>query len=82
MRVRVNFYGVLREDLGTSRAEFELDGEHPTIADLVARLTDDHPGLESRLASTAFAVENRVVDRTSTLYDGAVVDLLPPVSGG
>lgn len=82
MRVRVNFYGVLKEDVGTARTDVELDHEQPTIADLTARLAEDHPALASRLSSTAFAVGNRVVDRTFTLADGAQVDLLPPVSGG
>ncbi len=82
MRVRVNFYGVLKEDVGTSQADVKLDGHQPTVDDLIARLIDAYPAIEPRLASTAFAVQNRVVDRTFTLDDGVEVDLLPPVSGG
>ncbi len=82
MRVQVNFYGVLKEDVGAPQAEIELTGDRPTIEDLIARLIHDHPAIEARLASTAFAVDNRVVDRAFVLDDGVQVDLLPPVSGG
>lgn len=82
MRVRVVFYGVLKEDVGTSQAEIDLDAEQPTIDDLIAQLAEAYPALGSRLASTAFAVENRVVDRAFELDDDVEVDLLPPVSGG
>jgi len=82
MQVRVNFYGVLKEDAGTSQAEVDLNGPKPTIADLSNRLVESYPGLASRLASTAFAVDSQVVDRDFVLEDNAQVDLLPPVSGG
>ena len=81
-RVRVNFYGVLKEDVGASQVEVELTGDKPTIDDLIVRLIHDHPIIQPRLASTAFAVENRVVNRWFALDDGVDVDLLPPVSGG
>lgn len=82
MRVRVNFYGVLKEDVGAPQSDIELTAEAPTIEDLIARLVHEHPAIEARLAATAVAVENRVVDRAFALDDGAEVDLLPPVSGG
>lgn len=82
MRVRVNFYGVLKEDVGTSQTEVELSVDRPTIDDLATRLESTYPELASRLATTAFAVDSQVVDRDFVLNDNAQVDLLPPVSGG
>lgn len=82
MQVRVNFYGVLKEDAGTSQAEVDLNVTTPTIADLSNRLAESYPGLASRLASTAFAVNSQIVDRDFVLNENAQVDLLPPVSGG
>lgn len=82
MRVRVVFYGVLQEDVGTTEKNLDLASEAPTVADLVAQLEAAYPILTSRLESVAFAVDDQVVDLSHTLHDGAKVDLLPPVSGG
>lgn len=82
MRVRVNFYGVLKEDAGTPQTEVELSAHEPSIANLATRLAEIYPGLAARLASTAFAVDNQVVDRAFLLAEDVEVDLLPPVSGG
>lgn len=68
--------------VGSAETEHDLpDGS--TVADLVERLTAEHPALESLWPRLAVAVDGEVAgDRTVTLHDGAEVALLPPVSGG
>lgn len=82
MRVRVEFYGRLREAAGVRDREVRVDGAAPTLADLADRLREEHPGLADHLEGAAFAVGERLVDRERALEAGDVVGILPPVSGG
>ena len=82
MRVRVVFYGVLKEDVGATEQTLELPSAQSTVEDLIAQLEAAYPTLASRMDSVALAVNDQIVDRSFTLDDGAKVDLLPPVSGG
>jgi molybdopterin converting factor subunit 1 len=79
MRVRVLYFGVLKDVAGGSRAEMELE-EGASVADLLAR----HRGQETAAVwdSIAVAVNQEYARAEDVLKDGDEVALLPPVSGG
>lgn len=81
MRVRVRLYGRLKESAGSPARVVELDGDAPTVGDLLARLREE-VDLGGELDSLALTVGDEVVDAGRPLRDGDEVGLLPPVSGG
>lgn len=76
------YYGRLKREAGRPGRSVELDGEAPTVDDLVRRLEElDFASVEA-LEGVAFSVGDELVDRARTLREGERVGLLPPVSGG
>lgn len=82
MKVRVEFYGRLREAAGVREGEVRVEGDAPTVADLADRLREEHPGLADHLEGAAFSVGDRLAGPERSLEAGQVVGVLPPVSGG
>ena len=78
MRVRVLYFGVLKESLGRESEMVELP-EAARVADLMARFEGE--GAEW-MRSIAVAVNREYARREDVLRDGDEVALLPPVSGG
>ena len=81
MRTTVEYYGVLRSIAGCRSEELTL-AEGATVAEVVAAVSAAHPGIAGALRGVATAVDERLVARTEPVPPGAVVALLPPVSGG
>ena len=85
MRVRVLFFGPLRDITGTPEEEVCLEGEEAQGASL-GRLFDRYAGRHPRLAAMRDAIvlaRNQEFGGYSTpLADGDEVAFLPPVSGG
>ena len=79
MRVRVLYFGVLKDIAGGSRAEMELE-EGASVADLLARHRGS--GAASVWDSIAVAVNQEYARVGDVLRDGDEIALLPPVSGG
>ena len=83
MRVRVLFFGILRESFGASERWVDLPDERPAVHELLAQLESaagpDLAGLWPRLA---IAVNQHYVRGEQLLKPGDEVALLPPVSGG
>ena len=81
MRVRVLYFGVLKDVAGQGRAEMELE-EGASVADLLIQ----HRGLGMAAGSIwdsiAVAVNQEYARVGDVLKDGDEVALLPPVSGG
>ena len=78
MRVRVQYFGVLREALGHG-VDVELDSGS-TVGDLLQRL---RAGADAGVwAGIAVAVNCEYANRSRVLADGDDVAILPPVSGG
>ena len=77
--VRVLSFGVLRDWLGTRAATVELS-DGATVADLLARLSEERP--EFSLRGIAVSVNSEFAGVAAVLRDGDEVGLLPPVSGG
>ena len=81
MRVRVLFFGMLRDITGGSAETIELPDES-SVADLLARCGSKNARLKECLGSLAVAVNQRYADPSTKLQSGDEVALLPPVSGG
>lgn len=81
MTIRVLAFARLRELLGFSTRELDLD-DGATVADLWARLARDVAGLDGLRASTRFARNGALTAATGALRDGDEIALLPPVGGG
>ncbi|MEZ5976619.1 MAG: molybdenum cofactor biosynthesis protein MoaE [Planctomycetota bacterium] len=81
MRCRVELFAGLRERAGT--ASLEVDGlpERATVADLKRALERARPDIGG-LTHVRAVLGTNYVDDGAALADGAVVHLLPPVSGG
>jgi MoaE-MoaD fusion protein len=81
MKVDVLFFAAAREKAGVAQTTVHLrDGA--TVADLWRRLGDDVAALAPVLPSCRAAVDEEFAPATTPLRDGAVVAVLPPVSGG
>lgn len=79
MRIRVLYFGVLKDVMGRSGTEMEL-GEGASVAELLAvhRASVKAPVWDS----VAVAVNQEYARVGDVLKDGDEVALLPPVSGG
>jgi molybdopterin converting factor subunit 1 len=78
MRVKVLYFGVLKESLGRVSEEVEL-AEGARVADLMARYENES---SEWMRSIAVAVNREYARGEDVLRDGDEVALLPPVSGG
>jgi len=79
MHVRILPFGVLKDSLGADPFLLDLPGG-ATVADLLARLRLQSPGLEA--LGIAVSVNAEYAERKQVLRDNDEVGLLPPVSGG
>jgi MoaE-MoaD fusion protein len=81
MRVRVLFFGQLREITGVEQEEAELS-EGARVQDLFERYGRRFPKLASFRASIAASVNQEYAAWRAPLASGDEVAFLPPVSGG
>jgi len=81
MRVRVLFFGLLREITGTSQEEIDLPGT-PTAGDLFEHYANRFSKLHGLRASIVLARNREFVGPQALLAEGDEVAFLPPVSGG
>lgn len=81
MRVRVLFFGVLKDVFQRSEDSVELDSR-ANVSDLLAYYRARAPEKNGLLPSLAIAVNQQYATRNQSLQDGDEVALLPPVSGG
>jgi len=81
MRVRVLFFGVLKDLAGKSSDVLELpDGT--AVRDVLAHYSSEFPRMRDALASIAVAVNQEYAGPDVVLKSDDEVGLLPPVSGG
>jgi molybdopterin converting factor subunit 1 len=80
MRVRVLFFGMLKDLAGKASDEVSLP-EGATVRDLLSHYGQDAK-LKGMLSSIAVALNQEYAARTASLRDRDEVGLLPPVSGG
>src|SRR5580704_9609268 len=81
MRVRVLFFGMLKDLAGKSGEVLELpDGA--AVRDLLSHYFSDFPPMREALGSIAVAVNQEYAGPEAVLKSDDEVGLLPPVSGG
>lgn len=81
MKIHLLAFASAGDALGASEMEIEMPAGS-RVADLRARLDQEHPGIVPLWPRLAVAVDGRVVTPEEPLKDGVEVALLPPVSGG
>jgi sulfur-carrier protein len=81
MRVRVLFFGQLREIVGSPQEEAELS-EGARLEDLFERYGRRFPQLAEFRESIAPSLNQEYADWRAPLASGDEVAFLPPVSGG
>jgi molybdopterin converting factor subunit 1 len=81
MRVRVLFFGQLREIVGCAEEEAELS-EGTRVEDLFARYGRRFPQLAEFRSAVAPSVNQELAEWRTALEGGDEVAFLPPVSGG
>lgn len=82
MRVKVLFFSVLREVVGSERLDRDVPGEGILLGDLVASLANEFPGLAGWQGRLLLAVNEEYADAGTELRDGDEIALMPPVQGG
>ncbi len=81
MRVRVLFFGMLKDIVGKPADEIDLP-EGSSVADVLRRYESQIPQLKQSLPSLAIAVNQQYAGPDTKLKADDEVALLPPVSGG
>jgi len=81
MRIKVLFFGRLKEIVGRAEEDVEI-GEDHRLADLYARYGAAYPEAERLRASVVPSVNQEFAPWDSRLRPGDEVAFLPPVSGG
>jgi molybdopterin converting factor subunit 1 len=80
MRVRVKFFSLLREAVGSS--ELVVDFVGLTVGELWTELGQRFPALASFRSSRAIAVNRQHAQENQPLSEGDEIAFFPPVSGG
>jgi molybdopterin converting factor subunit 1 len=81
MRVRVLYFGIVRERLGCAEETLDL-APGTTVGQVTAALSERHGNLARGVASLRVAVNLEYVDSTQVLVDDDEIAVIPPVSGG
>jgi molybdopterin converting factor subunit 1 len=81
MRVRVLFFGMLKDLTGKASDALDLPGG-ASVRDLLTHYEAQVPRLKESLSSLALAVNQEYASPETKLSSGDEVALLPPVSGG
>ncbi len=81
MRIRILFFGILKDLAGKSSDSLELP-EGALVREVLAHYASQTTGLKESLASLAVAVNHEYAGPETALKSGDEVALLPPVSGG
>ena len=81
MRVRILFFGILKDLAGKSSDTLEMT-EGSSVRELLSLCSAQLPKLRESLPSIAVAVNQEYAGPETALKSGDEVALLPPVSGG
>jgi molybdopterin synthase catalytic subunit len=81
MRVRVVYFGSIKEIVGQGSQELELP-DRSLAANLWQQLRTSYPALQRYERAIAIAVNHEYSKPERELHDGDEVGFLPPVSGG
>ena len=81
MRVRILFFGQLKEVAGRERDTLEMP-EGARVSDLLRRYAEVKPALKAYYDAMAVALNQEYSEAGAVLHEGDEVALIPPVSGG
>lgn len=81
MKIAVQYFSQLRELAGVGEETVDLP-EGATVAQLLARLYQKHPGLEKWNRQILLGVGVEFVEREHLLQPNEQVAIMPPVQGG
>jgi MoaE-MoaD fusion protein len=81
MRVRVLFFGILKEIVGSSEESIEI-APHATLGSVFERYSERFETLRNRRPSILFARNSEFARPETVLADNDEIAFLPPVSGG
>ncbi len=81
MKIEVHFFSRLRDLAGGADRAFDLPAGS-TVADLLALLYADHPGMRDWDRTLLTAVGLEFAERSQRLEEGDAVSVMPPVQGG
>ena len=79
MKVKIQFFGMIAEAVGTSSLDMQTDGIK-TIGELEKMLIRKFPDIEN--FTYQIAMNQQIVSGTNALSSGSEVAILPPFAGG
>ncbi|MCH2133377.1 MAG: MoaD/ThiS family protein [Phycisphaerales bacterium] len=74
-------FAAVTDAMGRESTSITID-DGSTVSDAWNALVQSYPDLVALQDTIAFACNDRIVNRQTTLSDGDTLALLPPVSGG
>lgn len=81
MKIRVLYFAYYKELAGTSEEEIYLENDS-TVESLLEAVKGLHKPLEAEIERIIVAVNSEYVNRETSLKEGDLIALFPPVSGG
>src|SRR5579872_6984058 len=81
MRVKVLFFGMLKDVVGRAEEPLELP-ESGTLADIFNRYAAQFPRIREMAGSIVLAKNQEFSEPGAPVHDGDEIAFLPPVSGG
>ncbi|MCB9204128.1 MAG: MoaD/ThiS family protein [Flavobacteriales bacterium] len=78
MKLTINYFGMIAEAIGSSKAEFEFHGKR--VSDLKQELENTFPELEGM--SYQIAVNQKLVSTEIVIAEQDEIAVLPPFAGG
>lgn len=78
MKLTINYFGMIAEAVGSSKAEFELHGKN--VSDLKNELENTFPELLGM--SYQIAVNQKLVSTETEITEQDEIAVLPPFAGG
>lgn len=83
MKIRVLFFSILQDIVGSGEIEEELPQDQVwQVADLLERLYAKYEGLRVWDGKILVALDMEYVERDQELTDGQELAIMPPVQGG
>jgi molybdopterin converting factor small subunit len=81
MKVRVHFFAQLRDVIGLSELDLDLQSD-ATVAELLADIYQRKPALRAHDRTLLIGSGVDFVERDHALTDGEEIAIMPPVQGG
>ena len=82
MKVTVQLFAGLAEEIGTGRLEIDLDHTEATVAELKNAIAERFPEAAEAVATSFAAINQRYARDDERLSHADEIALIPPVSGG